>query len=135
MKNVLYPLTYLGLCPFVIVLARALQSQKAFQPTYLAVTPAEAAFGSTNLPPEQLEVSLANNQPKTSDVFSTDEQYEQVYGFMQAKCGGSHAVWRERVNSLYQMIERVVLKRQITLMVLWNGNDCIGKICQMPFLN
>ena len=131
MNNVLYPLTYLGLCPFMIVLGRVLQTQKACQPTYLAVTPAEASFGVSNLPPDDLVVKLAGELPEVSDVFDVDEEYLSVYGFMKAKYGGSHQVWRRRVNTIYRLVEQVVVDRGITLMILWNGSDCMGKVCQI----
>lgn len=131
MNHVLYPLTYLGLCPFLIALARALQSRQAYQPTYLAVTPAEASFAINNLPAENVVISLAGDWPHGADVLRTDEEYLDVYGFMQAKYGGSHEVWRQRVNTIYQLVEHTVIARKITLMILWNGNDCMGKVCQL----
>jgi len=131
MNNVLYPLTYLGLCPFMIVLARALHSQQAYQPTYLAVTPAEAAFATNNLPADQMVGNLSPEILTDSDVLNTDEEYQAVYGFMKAKYGGSHSIWRQRVNTLYRVVERTVQERNITLMILWNGNDCMGKVCQI----
>ncbi|MCR2745912.1 capsular polysaccharide export protein, LipB/KpsS family [Limnobacter parvus] len=131
MNNVLYPLTYLGLCPFMIVLARALQTQEACQPTFLAATPAEAAFAMNNLPVESLVIGLAGNSSHGVDVLDADEEYQSVYGFMKAKYGGSHPVWRQRVNAIYRLVERTVIERKITMMILWNGNDCMGKVCQI----
>ena len=131
MHNVLYPLTYLGLCPFLIVLARALQAQHAYRPTYLAVTPAEAEFASNNVSSGSLVTLLAEEASPCADVFESDAQYYSVYGFMKAKYGGTDAVWRRRVNLIYQQVEAVVLERKITCIVMWNGSDCLGKICQL----
>jgi capsular polysaccharide export protein len=131
MNNVLYPLTYLGLCPFLIVLARALQTQKAFQPTFLAVTPAEAAFAETNLPPENRVICLAPPDVIDGNVLTSDSLYQEVYGFMKAKYGGSDRIWRQRVNRIFRVVESVILKRDIRMMVLWNGNDCMGKVCRI----
>ncbi|HEX4857075.1 MAG TPA: hypothetical protein VFV28_09695 [Limnobacter sp.] len=131
MNNVLYPLTYLGLCPFLIVLARALQTQKAFQPTFLAVTPAEATFAQNNLPPDCIVVCLSGQGTIEPDVLPTDAQYQSVYGFMKAKYGGTDRVWRQRVNRVYRLVESVILKQEIHMMVLWNGNDCMGRICRL----
>lgn len=131
MHNVLYPLTYLGLCPFLIVLARALQAQHAYRPTYLAVTPAEAEFASNNVSSGSLVTLLAEEASPCADVFESDAQYYSVYGFMKAKYGGTDAVWRRRVNLIYRQVESVVLERKITCIVMWNGSDCLGKICQL----
>lgn len=131
MHNVLYPLTYLGLCPFLIVLARALQAQQAYQPTYLAVTPAEAAFASNNVLGDSLVTLRAEEAGPCADVFESDAQYYSVYGFMKAKYGGTDAVWRRRVNLIYRQVESLVLERKITCIVMWNGSDCVGKICQL----
>lgn len=131
MNNVLYPLTYLGLCPFLIVLARALQTQKAFQPTFLAVTPAEAAFAENNLPDECRLICFSPPGSIEANVLSSEAQYHAVYGFMKAKYGGSDRIWRQRVNKLYRVVESAILKRGIRMMVLWNGNDCMGKVCRI----
>ncbi|MBU0784755.1 MAG: hypothetical protein KJ798_05505 [Gammaproteobacteria bacterium] len=135
MHNVLYPLTYLGLCPFLIVLARALQAQQAYRPTYLAVTPAEAAFAINNVSEGSLVTLSPEESSPCADVFDSDAQYYFVYGFMKAKYGGTDAVWRQRVNLIYRRVESLVLERKITCIVMWNGSDCVGKICQLVAAN
>lgn len=131
MKNVLYPLTYLGLCPFAIVLARALHAKQTFQPTFVAMTPAEVRFARNNISSDALVVGLDHDTHPGGDVLQMDDQYHAVYGFMKAKYGGSDEVWRHRVNLIYRKIEQVVVERKIEWIVMWNGNDCMGKVCQL----
>lgn len=131
MNNVLYPLTYLGLGPYMIALARALQSRYGFNPTFLAVTPAEAAFARNNASGSSLVLALGGDADSSSDVLLSPAEYESVYGFMKAKYGGSHKEWRDRVNAIFRSIETAIVERKITLCIVWNGSDCVGKVCQI----
>jgi capsular polysaccharide export protein len=131
MNNVLYPLTYLGLGPYMIALARALQSRYGFNPTYLAVTPAEAAFARNNTSRDSRILALDSDADSDADVLLSQAEYESVYGFMKAKYGGSHKEWRDRVNTVFRCVERAIVERKITLCIVWNGSDCVGKVCQI----
>ncbi|BET27242.1 capsular polysaccharide biosynthesis protein [Limnobacter thiooxidans] len=131
MNNVLYPLTYLGLGPYMIALARALQSRYNFCPTYLAVTPSEAAFAMNNASGDSLVLALPDDTDSGTDALLSQAEYESVYGFMKAKYGGSHKEWRDRVNTVFRCVERAVVDRKITLFIVWNGSDCVGKVCQI----
>ena len=125
MNNVLYPLTYLGLGPYMIALARALQSRYGFNPTFLAVTPAEAAFARNNASRSSLVLALGGDADSSSDVLLSPAEYESVYGFMKAKYGGSHKEWRDRVNTVFRCVDRAVVDRKITLFIVWNCSDCV----------
>lgn len=132
MHNILFPLTYLGLEPFMINLAQALQGHLGLNPTYLAVTPAEAEFASNNLPHESLVLALGDSGHQVVDHIALEGlETESVYGFMKAKYGGSDEVWRQRVNILFEIVNTVILERNISTIIVWNGNDCLGKVCQI----
>lgn len=131
MHNVLLPLTYLGLGPYMIALGRALQTHHGLTPVFLAVTPAEAAFAKNNLSGDSLELSLGEAPVLRDNPQKAELNYESLYGFMKAKYGGSAQVWRERVDAVYRIVERVMVQRQISHFVVWNGSDCVGRVCQM----
>jgi capsular polysaccharide export protein len=131
MNNVLYPLTYLGLGPYMIALARALQSSCGYRPTFLAVTPAEVAFARNNANRDSLVLALPGQVGSGANVLFSQAEYESVYGFMKAKHGGSHKEWRDRVNTIFRCVERAVVDRKINLFIVWNGSDCVGKVCQI----
>jgi capsule polysaccharide modification protein KpsS len=115
-----------GFIPFLLHLARYLRS-RGCDVHFAAFLPRENLWLRKNgIRPVPDDVYALKRQPLREDLLEPGE-IDRILGFARRKTGGELPVWRRRLLRVAAVLDEALDARRIDAVLIWNGDDYIGK--------
>lgn len=125
-RNLLFLVQTDAFVPFMLQLARYLTS-RGCEIQFAAFLPREHLWLRKNgIEPQPPDVHAVRRIPVPQALFSPEE-VDRILGFTLRKTGGDKRFWRERLLRVGCVLDGLLETRAIDAVLIWNGDDYIGK--------
>lgn len=126
MKQILYLVQADVFIPLFWQVSRYLRA-RGYAPHFATFLPREHLWLKKNeATTEPDDVYAVRHRPVSQAIFGPGE-VDDILGFAIQKTGGERLYWEERLLRVASVLERILDSNQFSAILIWNGEDLIGK--------